>query len=152
MESHAAEYFYISENNNIDRVEKAIRLGKSRKATFSAARWSRHSNIRHGREHQRPLHEKVGEGAPVRFIAAEITAEAAAVREVDLQKRFHSISHGTGDSAEAYHSQIPCLEAKAPHRTRTHACTFTFGKSKHPMFSDNAATRMRRQWERSPSS
>jgi hypothetical protein len=39
------------------------------------------------------LAKKAGEGAPVRYIAADDPTEAAALREVDLQKRFHIVGN-----------------------------------------------------------
>jgi hypothetical protein len=86
MESHVAEEIERSEAD-IDRVGKAVRSGKIRTDVFPrlgtlATQFSREGTT------ITVLFAK-NEGAPVRFIAADDPTEAAAIREVDLQKRFH---------------------------------------------------------------
>jgi len=88
MESHVAEHVDISEAD-IDRVEKAIRSGKSRSNVFPRLGTLDIQTSGTGATISVRFTKKAGEGAPVRFIPADDPTEAAAVREVDLQKRFH---------------------------------------------------------------
>jgi hypothetical protein len=95
--------------------------------------------------------KKVGEGAPVRLIAADDPTEAAAVREVDLQKRFHLSATQLARALELTTHKSHALRQKLRIDADPQCMhTFTFGKSKHPMFSDNATTRMQEAQEAMP--
>jgi hypothetical protein len=143
MESHVAEGVDISEAD-IDRVEKAIRRGKSRSDVFPRLGSLDTKISDTGATVSVRFTRKAGEGTPVRLIGADDPTEAAAVREVDLQKRFHL--------SETPLAKVLKLTPHKSHALRQklgidadQQCmhTFTFGKSKHPRFSDNATTRMR---------
>jgi hypothetical protein len=71
--------------------------------------------------------------------------EAAAVREVDLQKRFHLSATELARRLNLTTNKSYALRQKLG-IDKDPQClhTFTFGRSKHPMFSDNAFTQMRR--------
>jgi hypothetical protein len=143
MESHAAEHVDISEAD-IDRVEKAIRLGKSRSDVFPRLDGLDTQISGTGVSISVRFTKQVGEGAPVRFIAADDPTEAAAVREVDLQKRFHLSATQLAIALKLTTHKSHALRQKLRIDADPQCMhTFTFGKSKHPMFSDNAATRMR---------
>jgi hypothetical protein len=84
------------------------------------------------------------EGAPVRFVPADDPTRAAAVREVDLQRKYHFTKQELADS----------LALTAPKATALRrylkidedpGCVheFVFGRSKHVGYSDNALVRMR---------
>jgi hypothetical protein len=88
MESHVAEGVEISEAD-IDRIEKAIRAGKSRSEVFPRLGTLDTQISGSGATVTVRFTKKEGEGTPVRYIAADDPTEAAAVREVDLQKRFY---------------------------------------------------------------
>ena len=88
MELHVAEGVEISEAD-IDRTEKAIRAGKSRSEVFPRLGTLDTQISGSGATVTVRFTKKEGEGAPVRYIAADDPTEAASVREVDLQKRFH---------------------------------------------------------------
>jgi hypothetical protein len=143
MESHVVEEVELSEAD-IDRVEKAIRSGKSRGEVFPRL-GSLDTNISGtGATVSVRFTKKTGEGLPVRFIAADDPTEAAAVREVDLQKRFH-----LSPTELAKRLKLTLLSAHALRKElgidSDPQCmhTFAFGRSKHPRFSDNAFARMR---------
>ena len=87
MESHVAEHADISETD-IDRIEKAIRGGKSRSDVFPRLGTIDTQISGTGATISVRFTKRAGEGAPVRFVAADDPTDAAAVREVDLQKRF----------------------------------------------------------------
>lgn len=142
MESHAADAVDMSEAD-INRVEKAVRSGKERTDVFP-----RLAGLGVQVSGEGPLvtvrFTKGLDGAPVRFIAADDPTEAAAVREVDLQRRFHL-------SATQLAARLQ-LSQHQSHRLRKQLgidsdpqCRheFAFGRSKHPRFSDTALKRMR---------
>jgi hypothetical protein len=143
MESHVAEGVDISEAD-IDRVEKAIRTGKLRSDVFPRLDALDTQISGMGATLSVRFTKKAGEGAPVRFIAADDPTEAAAVREVDLQRRFHLSATQLAKAIKLTPPKSHALRQKLGIDADPHCMhTFTFGKSKHPMFSDTASTRMR---------
>jgi hypothetical protein len=143
MESHVAEGVEISEAD-IDRVEKAIRGGKLRSDVFPRLGSLDTQISGTGATVSVRFTKKAGEGAPVRFITADDPTEAAAVREVDLQKRFHLSATQLAKELKLTPPKSHALRQKLGIDADSQCMhTFTFGKSKHPMFSDNATTRMR---------
>jgi hypothetical protein len=143
MESHVAEDTQISEAD-INRVERAVRTGKAREEVFPRLAGLDAQISGEGPAITVRWTKKVGEGAPVRFIAADDPTEAAAVREVDLQRRFHMSATKLASRLELSRNQSYALRQKlgidADPQCRH---VFTFGRSKHPMFSDTALKRMR---------
>lgn len=143
MESHVAEGVDISEVD-IDRIEKAIRAGQNRSSVFPRLGGLDTQISGSGATIVVRFNKKDGEGAPVRFIAADDPTEAAAVREVDLQKRFYlsatELGKKLGLTTPQSHALRRKLSIDGDPQCRH---TFTFGKSKHDRFSDNAFTRMR---------
>jgi hypothetical protein len=143
MESHVAEDAQISEAD-INRVERAIRMGMARAEVFPRLGGLDTQLSGEGPTITVRWTKKVGEGAPVRFIAADDPTEAAAVREIDLQKRFHmsatKLASRAGLSVHRSHALRQKLGIDADPQCRH---VFTFGRSKHPMFSDTALKRMR---------
>lgn len=136
MESHVAEGVDISEAD-IDRVEKAIRDGRGRGDVFPRL-GGLHTQISgFGATITVRFTKKAGEGAPIRIIAADDPTEAAAVREVDLQKRFYL---SATDLAKKLKLTPPksfaCRKQLGIDADPQCMHTFAFGKSKHPMYSD----------------
>jgi hypothetical protein len=143
MGSHVAEGVDISEAD-IDRVEKAIRGGKSRSDVFPRLGSLDTKISGTGATVSVRFTKKAGEGLPVRLIAADDPTEAAAAREVDLQKRFHLSATQLARVLKLTPPKSHALRQKLGIDADPQCMhTFTFGKSKHPMFSDNATTRMR---------
>ena len=141
MEGHAAEDVKVSERD-VNRVEKGIRDGKSlsdvfpRLTTISATTTADGPSV--------TVHFTKKKGSPVHFVAADDPTDSAAVREVDLQKKFHWAATDlaetldlTGPRATALrrHLQIDD-DPSCVHR-------FDFGGMKLTRYSDNALTRMR---------
>ena len=143
MESHVVDGVDISEAD-IDRVEKAIRGGKLRAAVFPRLASLDTQISGNGVTVSVRFTKKTDEGAPVRFIEADDPTEAAAVREVDLQKRFHLSATQLAKRVQLTTNKSHALRQKLG-VDKDPQCmhTFTFGKSTHAMFSDNAITRMR---------
>lgn len=143
MESHVAEDVQISEAD-INRVERAIRTGKGREEVFPRLGGLDTQLSGEGSTITVRWTKKAGEGAPVRFIAADDPTEAAAVREVDLQKRFYmsatKFASKLGLSPNRSHALRQELGIDTDPQCRH---VFTFGRSKHQMFSDTALKKMR---------
>lgn len=141
MEGHAAEDVKVSERD-VNRVEKGIRDGKGlsdvfpRLTTISATTAADGPSV--------TVHFTKKKGAPVHFVAADDPSEAAAVREVDLQKKFHWTAT---DLAEKLELTGPRATALRRHlgvdEDPTCMHGFDFGGMKMTRYSDNALTRMR---------
>ena len=142
MESHVVDAVAITERD-IDRVERAIRKGQELENVFPRLLTVQTSSTSgHGFE-VRVLFTKK-EGAPVKFISGDDPSEAAAVREVDLQKKYHF-------SASALAEKLKLTPPKAK-AVRDYlgldadpdcAHIFEFGSQKIPRYSDNAFSKMR---------
>ncbi len=143
MESHVAEGVDISEAD-IDRVERGIRGGKARGDVFPRLGGLETQITGSGATVTVRFTKKEGEGAPVRFIAADDPTEAAAVREVDLQKRFYLSPTALAKKLNLTTNKSFSLRKQLGIEADPQCMhTFVFGKSKHPMYSDNAFSRMR---------
>lgn len=86
MESIAVEEVEVSERD-IDRVERAVRGGQNINDVFP--RLSTVGTRTDGEGVNLIVHFTKKEGAPVRYIGGDDPADAAAVRELDLQKKFY---------------------------------------------------------------
>ena len=145
LEAHVAEDTKVSDSD-VNRVEKGIKAGKSRHQVFPKLS---------------PLSAEIsGEGLmvkvkivkqadalPVRLVHDADGGEAvdvAAIREVDLQKKFH---WSPFELAEKLGISPPRATALRGHLgiDKDPDClhVFEFGSQKHPRYSDNALTRMR---------
>ncbi len=142
MESHVVEEVAVTERD-IDRVEKAIRKGDNLSKVFPRLLSIQTSaTAGHGFEMKVRFTKK--EGAPVRFISGDDPTEAAAVREVDLQKKYYMSAHElasklklTAPKAKALRDDLGVdTDANCRH-------VFEFGSQKIPRYSDNAYTAMR---------
>jgi hypothetical protein len=141
MESIAVEEVEVSERD-IDRIEKAVRAGQGLHEVFP--RLATVGTRTDGERVNLVVHFTKKEGAPVRYIGGDDPANAAAVRELDLQKKFYL---GASELA----TKIGLTQPKAK-VLRVHlgidedvSCrhVFEFESTKHPCFSDNAFRRMR---------
>ena len=86
MEGHAAEDVRVSERD-VNRVQKAIKEGRSLAEVFP-----RLTAVAADIKTDGPsvtVHFTKKKGAPVHFIPADDPTASAAVREVDLQRKFH---------------------------------------------------------------
>jgi hypothetical protein len=143
MESHVAEGVEISEAD-IDRIEKAIRAGKPRSEVFPRLGTLDTQISGSGATVTVRFTKKEGEGAPVRYIAADDPSEAAAVREVDLQKRFHMSATDLRNKLKLTIQQSFALRKKLGIDANPQCMhIFTFGSQKIPRFSNTALERMR---------
>jgi phosphoglycolate phosphatase-like HAD superfamily hydrolase len=144
MEAHVAENVRVSKRD-VDRVQKGIRAGRSLPEVFP-----RLSDVGT---------EITGEGIhvavrfvrnateavlPVRFVGADDPGDAAAIREVDLQKRFPWTAKSLATKLELTTAKTRALRWKLG-IDNDPSCThdFVFGSQRHRMFSDNAYSRLR---------
>lgn len=133
----------ISERD-IDRIEKAVRAGRDFAEVFPRLA-TVGTNIE-GDGINLTVHFSKKEGAPVRYIGGDDPAEAAAVRELDLQKKFHSRA---SELAAKLGITIPKANVLRAHLgiDNDPNCrhVFEFGAQKIPCFSDNAIRKMK-EW------
>lgn len=106
LEAHAAEGVVVSKQD-VDRVERAIRRGEQRGAVFPRLD-ELESEVEGEGINVAVRFVKKG-GTPVRFVAADDPAAAAAVREVDLQNKYHWSSMKLADKLGITHPKSVAL-------------------------------------------
>ncbi len=141
MEAHVVEEVAVSEKD-IDRIERAIRLKQALPEVFPRLTSLQIQSVGEGVE-LTVRFSKI-DGAPVRFIAADDPEEAAAVREVDLQRKYR---YSATDLARQVDLTLPRSKALREHLGINDdlQCLhiFEFGKMKLPRYSDRTIKRMR---------
>jgi hypothetical protein len=141
MEAHEAEEVRVS-RKDVDRVERAIRAGAERASVFP--RLATLGTEIGGEGVQITVRFSRTSGAPVRFIGPDDPTEAAAVRELDLQRKYHL---SATDLAQVVGLTPPRAVALRRHLgiDEDDACRhdFTFGSQVHRQYSDNALHAMR---------
>lgn len=140
MESIVVNEVEISERD-IDRIEKAVKAGRPFVDVFP--RLSTVGTQTDGDGINLTVHFTKKQGAPVRYIGGDDPADAAAVRELDLQKKFHTRA---ADLASKIGLTVPKANALRAHLgiddDPTCRHVFEFGSQKIACFSDNAISRM----------
>lgn len=141
MEAIVTDEVEISERD-IDRIERAMRGGTALNAVFP--RLATVGTTTNGEGINLTVHFSKKQGAPVQYVSGDDPAAAAAVREIDLRKKFHL-------QAKALANKVGLTLPKAK-VLRAHlgidedsSCIhiFEFGSQKIPCFSDNAVTKMK---------
>jgi len=137
MEAHVSEDVAVSKRD-VDRIEVAIRDNTPVEEVFP-----RLMNLAANIEGEGPtirVRITKDERAPaIRYVSGDDPDGAAAIREVDLQKKYH-----WSPSALAAKLNLPILKAKAVRDFLRidddpgNVMVFTFGSQKHPRYSDNA--------------
>jgi len=141
MEGHTAEDVKVSERD-VNRVERGMKECKSLVDVFP-----RLTTVHAAIDGDGPtvtVHFTKKKGAPVHFVLADDPAESAAVREIDLQNKFHWTAMALAKKLELTAPRATALrrylvlddDADCVHE-------FQFGGVKHVRYSDNAFTRMR---------
>ncbi|MFF7810814.1 hypothetical protein ACFZCF_02655 [Streptomyces sp. NPDC007945] len=138
IEGHTSEESLVSEKD-VDRVEKGISQGKPRDAVFPALEKIATEFSGEGPTLTVRFDKK---GPPVKFAGGD--SDAAAIREIDLQKKFH---WSPTDLAKKLGISPPKSLALRQHLAidEDAKCFYVFemGSQKHPRFSDNALKLMR---------
>lgn len=141
MEGLAVDEVQISEKD-INRIEKAVKAGSGFGQVFP--RLNTVASTIEGEGPAITVRFSKKEGPPVQFVAGDDPQGAAAVREVDLQKKFHL---GAADLAKTLKLTGPRAVALRRHLKidldPTCCHTFEFGKARHARFSDNARNKMK---------
>lgn len=141
MEALTTDEVEISEMD-INRIEKAIKAGSEIGKVFP--RLITVSSETSGEGVMLKVHFSKKQGAPVRYVSGDDLGEAAAIREVDIRKKYYMRA---GDLAKAL--KLTVQKSKA---LRWHLCidedpdchhVFEFGRTSFPCFSDNARNRMK---------
>lgn len=141
MEAHVAEDVFVSERD-VSRVERAIKRGDSRQQVFP--RLENLTTQIEGTGLTVTVRFAKKEGVPVRLVAADDPADAAAVREVDLQRKYHFSKQELADALDLTGPRATALRRHlGVDDDPTCMHEFVFGKSRHPAYSDNALVRMR---------
>lgn len=141
MEGHVAEEVLVTERD-VNRVEKAIKAGRSLREVFP--RLANVAATVEGTGVAVTVRISKKEGVPVQFVPADDPRDVAAVRDVDLQKKYHFAAR---DLAE--HVGLTPPRATALRRylgideDEDDVHVFTFGKLKVIQYSDNALRKMR---------
>ena len=140
MESHAVQEVEVSERD-IDRVEKAIKSRTPIESVFPRLRTLDTTTTGSGLEIRVQFTRKTG--APVRFVDGDDPTQAAAVRELDLQKKFHLSATDLAKRLDLSPNKATFLRRYA--EAEDHRCrhVFEFGSTKIPRYSENAVQKMR---------
>jgi hypothetical protein len=141
LEGHAVEGVEVSETD-VDRVERAIRTGDDRSAVFP--RLTGLSSRASGVDVTIQVQTSRREGMPVRLIEADDPRDAAAVRDVDIQRKFRFSRTELAKLIDLTPPRCAALrhelgidgDADCHHQ-------FRFGQSIHDAYSDRALQKMR---------
>ena len=140
MEAIVSDGVEISERD-IDRIEKAMKANSSFDAVFP--RLATVGTSTTGEGINLTVHFTKKQGAPVHYLGGDDPAAAAAVREVDLRKKFHLQATPL---ARKVGLSTPKSKVLRDHLgiDQDPACShlFEFGSSRFRCFSDNAVRRM----------
>lgn len=141
MEAIVHDGVEISEQD-INRIERAVKDGRTFEEVFPRLNTIGTEIAGEGTTITVQFTKK--QGAPVQFIAGDDPAGAAAVREVDLNKKFYMRA---SDLAKKLGLKEPRSLALRRHlgidQDLTCCRVFEYGKTKIPCFSDNARNRMK---------
>lgn len=140
LEAHAADV--IVSKQDVDRVERAIKAGEERADVFPRLDDLATDVAGDGISVDVRFVKKGG--LPVRYLPADDPTAAAAVREVDLQRKYHS---SPAELASRLGLSGPRCVALRRHLgiDDDESCvhTFSFGSQVHRRYSDNALRRMK---------
>lgn len=140
METHVEPDAHVS-SKDVDRVEQGIRAGNVRDQVFPKLKDIATSVDGEGLTVK--VHFTKTQGAPVRYVA-DLSIPAAAVREVDLQRKYHRSAF---ELATAIGLTSPRSLALRRHlgidNDESYYHDFIFGAQRHRCYSDNAYTAMR---------
>jgi hypothetical protein len=141
MEAHVADEVEISERD-ITRVEKALKGNKSWGDVLPRLKTMQTNMI--GTTVDLKVHITKNQGIPIYRIAADDPTNAAAVREVDLRKKYRYTPTELAQKLGLNTNQSKTLREMLKIDDDPAMChIFEFGKSKHPCYSDQAISLMK---------
>lgn len=141
MEAHVSEGVIISKRD-VDRIERAIKKGGRRKRVFPEL--SKLQTDVAGEGVTVTVRVTKTDGLPVRFVRADEVIDAAAIREVDLQRKFHWSKPALAEKLGL--TQPRCFALRrylGIEEDQSCRHDFTFGSQVHSQYSDNAYQRMK---------
>lgn len=145
LEAHVGEDSKVSDAD-VDRVEKGVRANKSREQVFPKLH-PLTANVTGEGVTVNVKIVKQDEALPMRLVhdgSDDEVAEAAAVREVDLQKKFHWSAFDLADKIGITRPRGTALRKHFGIDDNTdYVHVFEFGSQRHNRYSDNALTLMR---------
>lgn len=141
MEAHVSEGVIISKRD-VDRIEGAIKKGGERQRVFP--RLSGLGTEVAGDGVTVTVRFSKSSGVPVRLVKADEEVEAGAIREVDLQRKYHWTKP---QLAKRFNLTTPrCLALRrylGIEDDEIYRHDFVFGTQVHRQYSDNAYRRMK---------
>lgn len=141
MEAIVTDEVEISERD-IDRIEKAMRGGTELNAVFP--RLATVGTTTNGEGVNLTVHFSKKQGAPVQYVGGDDPAAAAAVREIDLRKKFHLQATALADKVGLTPPKAKVLRVHLGIDVDPSCIhVFEFGSQKIPCFSDNAVAKMK---------
>ena len=148
MEAHAAEEVRVSQKD-VRRVQRGVVAGKPRETVFPRLTGLSTETTRQGLDVTVRFSKK--EGAPVRFVTADDATEVAAIREVDLQKKYHWSASGLAKKLNLTQPKATALRRFAGIDADPDCRhEFVFGSQRLVRYSDNAYTKMRDTLQKVP--
>lgn len=141
MEALVADEVEISEKD-IDRIEKAIREGDEPSVVFPRLITVGTATEGEGVTLKVQLVKK--EGAPIRYVGGDDPEAAAAIREVDMRKKFHLERAKLAKKLKLSEPKAKVLRQHLGIDDDPTCCrVFEFGAASFPCFSDNAYNKMK---------
>lgn len=141
LEAHVREDGIVSKKD-VDRVERAVRAGGAREQVFP--RLSEIETTLAGEGVEIKVRFVKGDGVPVKYVTPGDNVAAGAIREVDLQKKYHwsktELAKRLGLSPTKCKALRWRMGIDGDDDCRH---DFMFGSQTYRQYSDNAYTRMR---------
>lgn len=136
MEAHASETVSVSERD-IDRIERAIKSATGIERVFPRLMTLASYVTGEGPTIKVRITKK--EGAPIRYVSGDDPEAAAAIREVDLRKKYHISPQQLADHLGLSTNRCKALRDFLDiDSTPANVMIFEFGSQKHPRYSENA--------------
>jgi hypothetical protein len=141
MEAHVADEVSVTEKD-VNRIERAIRSGKGRAAVFP--RLGALGTSIEGMGVTVTVRFSRREGTPVRYVPADDPREAAALREVDLQRKYHLSARDLAGLTDLTMPRSTALRRYLDlDDDEDYRHVFVFDSQRIPRWSDAALQRMR---------
>ena len=142
MEAHVSEEVAVSKRD-LDRIEEAIRADTPVEQVFPRL-MTLTSNVEGEGPTIRVRITKLADAPAIRYVSGDDPEGAAAIREVDLQKKYHwspsALADKLGLSANKTKAVRDLLKID---QEPANVMVFEFGSQKHPRYSDNALRALR---------
>lgn len=141
VEAHAADEVEVLERD-VNRIEKAIKSGKVIADVFPRLTSLASTITGQGVQIEVTIVKKGG--APVRFVSGDDPTEAAAVRTVDLQRRFRYSSTELAEKLGLTSYQLYAIRDVLDLDNDSASChVFEFASQRHKRYSDDAIVKIR---------